>query len=134
MKSFALSSTSHQARVGISWEVMEIDDIPAFLENKIALIKPKKSAKLKISQNRLEVELDVNLKSVPESERTWTSLYGTNGIWKARLLAKPLVRSLCKQAMDQLAEDTSNRSCLVTLARIVDLVHPSHTLQAQVSL
>lgn len=52
------------------------------------------------------------------------------------LLSKPLVRDIVGQAIEMLSLESSKKgphdSCLHMMARIIDLVHPTHALQAQI--
>ncbi|KAJ3220373.1 hypothetical protein HDU67_000040 [Dinochytrium kinnereticum] len=77
---------------------------------------------------------------IPDSARTivkdgWVSVYATNGPWAARLQGKSMIAAMISQSVDQIrygaAEDV-NYSYISILARILDLAHPSHQLQASV--
>jgi hypothetical protein len=88
IQAFELANNCQLVRDGIAWETLDVDDMPSFVERRIALAKPKIMTTLSLLPSRLEVELLITLDSKgnqPGSERSepyWTSVYAVCGIWK----------------------------------------------------
>lgn len=65
----------------------------------------------------------------------WASVYASEGVWAFRLFSKPLVRDIVLQIYTQLrrnADTQDQYSYVHSLARIIDLVHPSQKIQTAV--
>lgn len=109
---------------------------------------PKTAFPIKIFPSRLEFETKDNR---PDSAATqseskvqtsfnngWYSLFGSIGIWYARIMSKQLLRDIAGQAQDQLmnlcinTDQMQKLSVIHLLARILDVVHPSHQLQSAI--
>ncbi|KAJ3272756.1 hypothetical protein HDV01_005284 [Terramyces sp. JEL0728] len=89
---------------------------------------------IQISASRYEFRL-ISPKDV---EAEWNCAFATSGPWGVKLYAKSLVRDVVVQTMSQLkmkqdspAKDT-DFSYIHIIARLIDLYHPSHQLQASV--
>lgn len=63
----------------------------------------------------------------------WYSIYSSTGIHRAKLLAKPFFKDLAMRTREKLlSNETSKLSCLLIVARLIDLIHPTHQLQSVV--
>ncbi|KAI9363417.1 hypothetical protein DFJ73DRAFT_811117 [Zopfochytrium polystomum] len=104
------------------------EDIPDFFARKITLLNPRGQTYSVISPNHLEFKLSL---STPPGE--WTCLYGNQGPSAKRLVGKQLVTSMILQSYETLRlqmESPSGFSYISFLARLIDLAHPTHQLQA----
>lgn len=95
------------------------------------------SSPLIVKSNRLRVEISepVEDKDISLSiDKNWHSVYGTSGIWRSRCLSKAFLREITSQAYDQLRQMIEHGegkvSCAYLISRLLDAVHPSHQLQA----
>ncbi|KAJ3197485.1 hypothetical protein HK101_003183 [Irineochytrium annulatum] len=67
-------------------------------------------------------------------KESWHCVYGNQGPWAARLVGRGMMTAMVTQSLEQLYEvrDTDNFSFVNAIARLLDLVHPTHQLQANV--
>lgn len=107
-------------------------DIAGFFKQTVILSIPYDNTSLTVSQSRLEFKI-----SNRKEEKEWSCVYATSGPWAAKLHAKSLTKAICDQNMNSLKlKDIATKDTEFTyihvLARLFDLVHPSHQLQAAV--
>jgi SPRY domain len=81
--------------------------------------------------NRLDIQL---VSEDVDDEGKWYSVYNTCGPWALKLYSKPLQRDLVQTTLEQMKQVSKDieYSYLSIICRILDCVHPSHTLQANV--
>lgn len=106
----------------------EQEDVMGALGMRACLALPRISRAFKLSANRLEAQL----LSDDTANNAWHCIYGSCGPWALKSLAKPFHKDLVAKTMEQLkTSEPDTHSYVHLLARTLDLIHPSHQLQAQ---
>ncbi|KAJ3097483.1 hypothetical protein HDU97_004850 [Phlyctochytrium planicorne] len=130
---FEKTNSLRLCKDAINWSLCEGDDIPGFFTKKIAIAAPSPIVPVSIAPNRIDFSIPDSAKLIAKDG--WVSVYGTTGPWAARLQGKTMVAQMISQSLDRVrydAEPDDNLSYISFLARILDLAHPSHQLQASV--
>lgn len=131
IQAFERTNSTKICNEAIENGLCELEDIPGFFRQTIILQPPPISdTAIIISSSRLEFK-------VVEKDNKWHCLAATSGPWAIKLFSKSLIKSICDQTADSLkaAERTSKEteySYIHILARLFDLVHPTHQLQAAI--
>ncbi|KAJ3412016.1 hypothetical protein HDV05_001397 [Chytridiales sp. JEL 0842] len=127
---FEKTNSIRLCKEAIRWQICELDDIASYFSRRASLLAPQPAAPVSVNTNRLE--FSVADKVPPNS--SWGCVYATQGAWNLRLLSKPMVLNMLQQTLDRLRFETNadKVSYVCTLARILDLAHPSHQLQSSV--
>ncbi|KAJ2999525.1 hypothetical protein HDV02_002672 [Globomyces sp. JEL0801] len=113
----------------INFGMCELEDIPGFF-NQVCLQSPRNNSHVMISPSRLEFK-------VMDKNPEYHCVSATSGAWANKLYAKALIKDIMDQSLEQLMEkDGPNRDTDYTyaqfLAKVVDVLHPTHQLQASV--
>lgn len=127
---FEKANTSRLCKDAIKSGLCEEDDIPGFFAKKILLLPPRLQSHAILSMNRLETHLSMT--ALPGE---WNCIYASQGPSARRLVGKQLATTIIKRNYEHLSEKVStpeNYSYNCMLARAIDLVHPTHQLQAAV--
>ena len=133
IQAFERTNSTKICNEAIDTGLCELEDIPGFFKQTIILHPPPPSnTAILVSSSRLEFKLVEK-----EHINQWHCLAATSGPWAIKLFSKSLVKSICDQTANSLkiAELTSKESeysYIHILARLFDLVHPSHQLQAAI--
>jgi hypothetical protein len=84
---------------------------------------------MKLAANRLDVQLVID----DADQDSWHCIYATAGAWTVKTYAKPLIKDIVSQSLESLKQNANDEySYIHLIARTLDLVHPTHQLQAQV--
>ncbi|KAJ3345005.1 hypothetical protein HDU91_007491, partial [Kappamyces sp. JEL0680] len=132
IQSFERSNCSKLCHDAIEAMACEVDDIAGFFKQTI-LLQPPRNPALMVSPTRLEFKLDGK-----NSSMKWHCVTSTSGPWAIKLYSKALVRSICEQTLvglklqETLPTKDADFSYVNILARLFDLVHPTHQLQAAI--
>ncbi|KAI8925687.1 hypothetical protein BC831DRAFT_498185 [Entophlyctis helioformis] len=122
IQSFERSNWARLCKEAISSNICDYDDVPGFFNNKVTLMAVKPPTRINVLPNRLEFQLE-DSSGVEGEERDLERWY------------TPLIKDLVSQAFEQLKHlhrDTDSFSYVHILSRMVDLMHPTHQLQATV--
>ncbi|KAI9141422.1 hypothetical protein BKA69DRAFT_1139007 [Paraphysoderma sedebokerense] len=126
---FEKHSTLSYCKDAIEWSTCNYDEIAGMLSHKILVIPLLNSTAIEISSTELEFGLvDKSL----NNDNNWICAYASHGVWNSRLLSKPLIYDVVRHTRIQIEQRGRNESgsYLLVIARLLDLVHPSHTLQS----
>ncbi|KAL2916170.1 hypothetical protein HK105_204261 [Polyrhizophydium stewartii] len=130
IQSFERSNWAQLCKEAISSGICDYDDV--------SLVSVKTpGSRINVFQSRLEFQIDDVLENSSESKdlERWFTVYATSGPWAVKLYSKPLVTEVVNQGLEQirhLHKDTDTFSYVHILSRMVDMVHPTHQLQATV--
>ena len=110
----------------------EQEDLQGLLGQRVIIYTPKYSQKVKVGLSRSEFNL--NPFDENNQEDQWHSVYASAGPWAVKQYARPLIKEIVMQTMDQIKSVPKELDFSYThiLARILDLVHPTHQLQANI--
>ncbi|KAH9253017.1 hypothetical protein BASA81_009022 [Batrachochytrium salamandrivorans] len=134
IQSFDRGNWVKLCKEAISSGLCDHDDVPGFFSNKITISTINIDPQIHIFPNRLEFQILEANATLKNLER-WYTVYGTCGPWAIKLYSKPLVHDLVIQALEQvmhISKNADSYSYINILARTLELVHPTHQLQATV--
>ncbi|KAJ3203755.1 hypothetical protein HDU82_006320 [Entophlyctis luteolus] len=136
---FEQSSAVRLTCDAVCWNLCEPEDLPAYLDKKVAIRQPKLPCTLLLKPSRVEVKLQSGA-----SANSWGCAYGTHGPSASHHCGKKMQTEMTAQALEQLLSFVESRreapstpnsptpSFLCILAKIMDAVHPTHSLQTSV--
>lgn len=119
IQAFERSNSTKSCRDATSAGFCKFDDIPGYFGHSILLIGASN-----MSSNRLEFRCSHG--------QSWTCATASSGLIAAKLYSRCLVKNIVEQTQTSLQESGLDQSYIHTLARLVDLVHPTHQLQASI--
>jgi hypothetical protein len=128
IQSFEKSNSNRICKDAISFGFCEQEDIQGYYRQVVQLMSSIPRKDLKFHGNRLEFH-------VTAVDEMYHCCYATSGPWAVKLYSKSLVRSLVEETMNSLkaiAGRETEYSYVPILARLVDMIHPTHQLQAAV--
>ena len=133
IQAFERTNSMQICNEAIDTGICELEDIPGVFKQVILLQPPvSNNTAITISSSRLEFK--VIEKKISDE---WYCLAATSGPWAIKLFSKSLIKSICDQTASSLKAVEKNAveyeySYLHMIARLFDLVHPSHQLQAAI--
>ncbi|XJO77036.1 hypothetical protein BDV3_001679 [Batrachochytrium dendrobatidis] len=136
IQTFERNNLAKLCKEAITSGLCDHDDVPGFFNNKITLISPKKMKRINVFPSRLEFQIkEIEDDMAVRDPEQWYTVYATCGPWAIKLFSKPLVQDLVHQSIEQIrhiSKDADSLSYIHVLARTIDLVHPTHQLQATI--
>ncbi len=131
IQSFERYNCSKLCHDAIGAGICDFEDIPGFFKQTI-LLQRRRNPNIYMANTRLEFKINSKLPTMK-----WYSVFATSGPWAIKLYAKSLVRTVIEQTLISLKQKESTAkdfdfSFVHILARLFDLVHPTHQLQAAV--
>jgi hypothetical protein len=106
----------------------ELEDIQGYFKQTVILQNLYKSECVKPDFSRLEFEVN-------GTPNQWYCIHATGGSWATKLSNKPLIRNILGEAIKGIRSfngKESDYSFIPIIARLTDLIHPTHQLQSSV--
>ncbi|KAI9102807.1 hypothetical protein DFS34DRAFT_576986 [Phlyctochytrium arcticum] len=135
LQSFERFNWARLCKDTISVGAVSEHDIPGYFYRQMFIVSPTTPAPVVVLPSRLEVHLARTARGDGSGGEEWGCVYATTGIWRARLMSLPTIRDIVKKTQGQIISHMSNPtpiSFVTHLARLLDVVHPSHHLAASV--
>ncbi|KAI8914438.1 hypothetical protein EDD86DRAFT_186711 [Gorgonomyces haynaldii] len=110
----------------------ELEDIPGYFGQKVLLKPPIHLDELKMSTNRTDFYLGSEEAEIDPQK--WYCVYASQGPWTSKQYAKPMYKEFVMQTLEQVKQISKEGefSYIHCISRLLDLIHPSHQLPANI--